>query len=221
LAQPVEVPRLSLAPAERADLVIDFSSFGGQSIVLKNQAFELMRFRVKPGAAAPAWQPPAVLRDVPRTPRSSAVKTRTLTMREYVDPTHGMLMLLNDARWRDPVTEKPVLDSTEIWELVNYTEDVHPIHLHLVRFQLLDRQLFDVDTFVFQKKFQLAGPPIPPEPGEMGWKDTVQAYPGAVTRIIVRFEGYVGRYVWHCHVLEHAANEMMRPFEIVKSSARR
>ena len=50
---------------------------------------------------------------------------------------------------------------------------------------------------------------------EAGWKDTVVAYPGLVTRIIARFEGFTGRYVWHCHVLEHAANAMMRPFEVV------
>jgi spore coat protein A len=61
----------------------------------------------------------------------------------------------------------------------------------------------------------LVGKPVPPEPDERGWKDTVRAEPGMVTRIIVRFEGYSGRYAWHCHVLEHAANEMMRPFEVV------
>jgi len=62
---------------------------------------------------------------------------------------------------------------------------------------------------------KLKGPPVPPLPNEMGWKDTIQAHPEMITRIIVRFEGYAGRYVWHCHVLEHAANEMMRPFEVV------
>jgi spore coat protein A len=64
---------------------------------------------------------------------------------------------------------------------------------------------------------RLLGERIPPTPSETGWKDTVRAEPGLVTRIIVRFEGFPGRYVWHCHVLEHAANEMMRPFEIVPS----
>ena len=92
----------------------------------------------------------------------------------------------------------------------------HPIHLHLVRFQVLDRQRFDIDAHHYENKMQYLGPPIPPEPSERGWKDTVQAHPESVTRIIVRFEGYAGRYVWHCHVLEHAANEMMRPFEVVR-----
>jgi spore coat protein A len=103
----------------------------------------------------------------------------------------------------------------EIWELVNLTGDVHPIHLHLVRFQVLERQAFDIDTYNFDKKMRLLGPATPPDPAEAGWKDTVQCPPETITRIIVRFEGYAGRYVWHCHVLEHAANEMMRPFEVL------
>jgi spore coat protein A len=212
---------LSLAPAERADVIVDFGALGGQSIVLMSQSFQLMRFRVASGPGGGAWQVPAALRDVPRTPRTAAVKTRTLALDEYQDAEHGMLMLLDAKRWRDPVTEKPVLDTVEIWELVNYTGDTHPIHLHLVRFQILDRQRFDIDAFRFEHKMQLVGPPIPPEPGELGWKDTVQAHPESITRIIVRFEGYTGRYVWHCHVLEHAANEMMRPFEVVRPGARR
>ena len=219
LAQPARLQTLTLAPAERADLVVDFGALGGQSVILMTQASQLMRFRVAPGPAVQGWQPPAVLRDVPRTPRASAAKTRTLGLDEYQDPAHGMLMLLGGARWHDPVTEKPVLDSVEIWELVNYTGDTHPIHLHLVRFQVLERQRFDIDAYRYEHKMQLMGPPIVPEPNELGWKDTVQAHPESVTRIIVRFEGYAGRYVWHCHVLEHAANEMMRPFEVVKPAA--
>jgi spore coat protein A len=219
LAQPARLAVLSLAPGERADVLVDFGALAGQSVILMNQASQLMRFRVASGPAVRGWQPPATLRDVPRTPRASAVKTRTLGLDEYQDATHGMLMLLNGARWRDPVTEKPVLDSVEIWELVNYTGDTHPIHLHLVRFQVLDRQRFDIDAYRYENKMQYLGSPILPGPGELGWKDTVQAHPESITRIIVRFEGYAGRYVWHCHVLEHAANEMMRPFEVVKPSA--
>jgi spore coat protein A len=219
LPRPAKLATLTLAPAERADLLVDFSALGGQSVILTNQAFQLMRFRVAPGPTVRGWQPPATLRDVPRTPRASAVTTRTLGLDVHDDPAHGMLMLLNGARWRDPVTEKPLLDSVEIWELVNYTDDTHPIHLHLVRFQILERQHFDIDTYRYLKKMQYLGPPVLPEPNELGWKDTVQAYPESVTRIIVRFEGYAGRYVWHCHLLEHAANEMMRPFEVVKPAA--
>ncbi|HTA92279.1 MAG TPA: multicopper oxidase domain-containing protein, partial [Polyangiaceae bacterium] len=91
----------------------------------------------------------------------------------------------------------------------------HPIHLHLVRFQILDRQQFDVDDYLTRGKLTLLGKPVPPDSNEAGWKDTVRADPGLMTRIIISFEGFVGRYVWHCHLLEHAANEMMRPFEVL------
>jgi spore coat protein A len=65
------------------------------------------------------------------------------------------------------------------------------------------------------KTLRYTGPVVPPEPNEMGWKDTVRADPGMVTRIIAKFEGYSGRYVWHCHNLDHEDNEMMRPYEVV------
>ena len=214
---PRPVPRTSmlLAPAERADVVIDFGALAGQSMILMAQAFQLLRFRVAPGRAT-RWQPPAVLRDVPRTPRSSAVKTRTLTLEDRPDPQHGTVMLLDGKRWRDPISEKPVLDTVEIWELVNHMDETHPIHLHLVRFQVLERQRYDTDLYQRERKLKPLGAPVPPELHEIGWKDTVQVPPEVITRIIVRFEGYIGRYVWHCHVLEHAANEMMRPFEVVR-----
>ena len=60
-----------------------------------------------------------------------------------------------------------------------------------------------------------SGDPEAPEPFEAGWKDTVRAHSLMVTRIIVRFEGYTGRYVWHCHLLEHEDNEMMRPYDVL------
>ena len=87
-----------------------------------------------------------------------------------------------------------------------------------MRFQILDRQSFDADEYLLSGKLNYRGAPAPPPPGERGWKDTVQTYPETVTRIIVRFEGYAGKYVWHCHLLEHAANEMMRPFEVVRKA---
>jgi spore coat protein A len=217
LATPVELAKVTLAPGERADLVIDFGPAAGQSVILKSQSFELLQFRVRPGPRQTSRPLPRVLRAVPRSPPGAASRTRTMTLNEYRYPgTRRMLMLLNGAYWHDPVTEKPALGATEIWELVNLTEDPHPIHLHLVRFQLLDRQLTDVDNIT--GAVTRVGPLIAPEPGEMGWKDTVRAEPGMVTRILATFDGFVGRYVWHCHVLEHAANEMMRPFEVVAPS---
>jgi spore coat protein A len=215
LEAPEAIHRLELAPAERADVLVDFAGAAGRAVVLINDAFQLMQFRVGPGDAKQAALPRS-LRPLERLAESAAVVTRTLTLNEYEEPdTHRMLMLLDAKRWSDPVSERPRLGSTEIWRLVNATEDTHPIHLHLVRFLLLDRHAFDADDYAMQGRLNFVGKPVPPQPDEAGWKDTVRAEPGMVTRIIVRFEGYSGRYAWHCHVLEHAANEMMRPFEVV------
>jgi spore coat protein A, manganese oxidase len=219
LGAPAEIERATVAPAERADLVIDFSAWAGQQIVLKSLAFELMQFRVARGTSAGAVPLPRTLRPVARLEPERAKKTRTLTLNEYQDPkTHMMLMLLNGTRWSAPVTETPELDSIEIWELVNTTEDTHPIHLHLVRFQVLDRQPFDVDEYLASGKMKRLGDRLLPAPEEAGWKDTVRADSGLITRIIIKFEGFEGRYAWHCHVLEHEANEMMRPYQVVARS---
>jgi len=216
LAAPVTEKRILLAPAERSDFIIDFSPFTGQNLLLMSDSLEIMQIRVATQPSAVSFAPPQALRSVPRTPESSAIKTRRLTLDENMDMVQqSMGMLLNKTPWHMPITEKPVLDTTEIWELVNLTEDTHPIHLHLVRFQLLDRRPFD--DFLYQDKGELRfiGPARPPEPDEAGWKDTIRCESGEVTRIIVKFDGYTGRYVWHCHILEHEDNEMMRPYEVV------
>ncbi len=217
LSAPVLLQSVSLSPAERADLLVDFTASAGQRLILQSQSFQLLELRVSGRTAEKSGSLPATLRSVPRMPESLAVKTRTLTLNEYEDPkTHGTLMLLNATRWNAPVTEKPLLDSVEIWSFVNLTEDAHPIHLHLVRFQILDRQLFDADEYKMSGTMRPTGDRMLPPANEAGWKDTVRVDPGTVTRIVVRFEGYAGRYLWHCHVLEHAANEMMRPLEVVR-----
>ncbi|WP_266181160.1 multicopper oxidase family protein [Dyella humicola] len=216
LAAPVRQTSLFLGPGERADLVLDFADLAGGQVELMNDALPLMRFNVAAGKVDDTSRVPAVLRDVPRTAESKAVLTRQLTIDEYADCTsEPMLMLLDGKHWHDPVSEKPRLGSTEIWSFLNLTEDTHPIHLHLVRFQILDRRPFDVDVYLESKTLQYLGPAQPPAPHEAGWKDTAQVYPGMVTRYIITFEGYAGRYVWHCHLLEHASNEMMRPFEVL------
>jgi spore coat protein A len=222
LPQPVRKQNIVLGPAERADVVIDFGKLAGKTVLLKSQALELMQIRVAPrtktAVTLAARGVPAALRPVKRIARSAAVKTRTLTLNTYIDPkTHMMMMLLNGTYWHQPITEKPVLGSTEIWEFVNPTDDMHPIHLHLVRFQVLNRQAFDVDEYLASGRVRFSGLELPPNDNEHGWKDTVQCDSGLITRIIVPFEGYPGRYVWHCHVLEHAANEMMRPYEVVRA----
>jgi spore coat protein A len=127
----------------------------------------------------------------------------------------SMGMLLNKTPWHMPVTENPVLNTSEIWEFVNLTDDVHPIHLHMVRFQILDRRRFDGFEFMTTGRLRYLGPPMPPDPNELGWKDTARVNAKTVTRILVPFVGYAGRYVWHCHILEHEDNEMMRPYEVL------
>jgi spore coat protein A, manganese oxidase len=216
LASPVELKSLSLAPGERADVVLDFRKCAGKALYLRTDASLMMNFRVARSAVQDSSSVPNALHPIARIPAHSAVRTRELTLGHHEDRLgHAKVMLLNRTHWSMPVTEKPVIDTTEIWNLVNLTDDSHPIHLHLVRFQILDRRPFDLQSYVLKKKLIYTGPPVPPEPNEMGWKDTVRTDPMVATRIIVRFEGFTGRYVWHCHILEHEDNEMMRPYDIV------
>ena len=216
LPVPVAMKYLMLSPGERADVVVNFSDSRGEQMVLKNDPFAVLQFRVSGNKVSDNSSLPAELRPVPRMQESAARNTRPLTLDEY-DSKSGdtVLMLLNASYWHDPITEKPALNSTEIWSFINPTDDTHPIHLHAVRFQILDRQHYEPWTYDTNKQLRFLGPRVPPKPGEEGWKDTVRAEPKMVTRIIVRFEGYTGRYVWHCHMLEHEDNEMMRPYEIV------
>jgi spore coat protein A len=208
-----------MAPGERCDTIVDFSGLSGTSFVLRNDMLDVMQIRVTRTSRTKAAVLPKMLRPVPRIPESSAVKTRILTLDEVDDLLdEPVTHLLNATRWHEPVTENPTIDTTEIWSLVNMTDDSHPIHLHLVRFQILDRRSFDQTDYRYKKILRYTGPPMPPEPGEAGWKDTVRADPGMVTRIIIHFSGYTGRYVWHCHILEHEDNEMMRPYEVVAGS---
>ncbi len=217
LAAPVEMTRLVIAPAERADLVVDFSHARGQNIILQSDELELMQFRIGRDAVDDPGQLPASLRPIERIAEEAAARTRFMTLNEF-DNDNGMamVMLLNRKHWMDPVTERVKLDSVEIWSLANLTQDTHPIHLHLVRFQILDRRSFSVDDYLASNALPLryTGPAMQPAAHEMGWKDVVQCPPGMVTRILIPFQGYAGRYVWHCHILEHEANEMMRPYEI-------
>ncbi|MBW2272113.1 MAG: multicopper oxidase domain-containing protein [Deltaproteobacteria bacterium] len=101
------------------------------------------------------------------------------------------------------VTENPIVGDTEDWEIYNFTEDAHPIHLHLVRFQVISREAIPGHD------------PVAPQvlPSETGYKDTVIAYPGEITKVRALFD-IEGLYVWHCHIVEHEDNEMMRPYVV-------
>jgi len=216
LASPVEMHRLVLGCAERADILIDFTQSAGQTLHLRTGAFDILEFRVGKQGSGRGASIPKALRPIQRIPESAAVKTRTITLHEYQDSAaRPMVMLLNRKHWHEPVTETPKLNSTEIWEFVNLTEDTHPMHLHLVRFQILDRRPFETTDYLINKKLRFTGEAALPEAHELGWKDTVQCPSGNITRIIVRFEGYAGKYLYHCHILEHEANDMMRPFEVI------
>jgi len=115
---------------------------------------------------------------------------------------------INGLMW-DDITEFPVFGSTEIWTWHNQSGISHPMHMHLVAFQILDRQAINEATG------QPEGPILPPGASEKGWKDTANSPPGFVTRVIVRFDGFTGLYPYHCHILEHEDHEMMRQFEVV------
>ena len=216
LSASVAAARVSLAPAERIDIVVDFAAMAGIHVRMVSDSFDILEFRVGAKASSLDKPLPVTLRPPTTLDPAVATTTRRLTLDELLnDVQHSMGMLLNNTPWHKPITEKPKLGTTEIWELVNLTDDSHPIHLHLVRFQILDRRRFDTFDYQYRGKLRYVGPVQPPEAFESGWKDTVRADPGMITRILVPFEGFVGRYVWHCHILEHEDNEMMRPYEVI------
>lgn len=270
LPKPVTLTSLLLAPAERADLLIDFSSLlPGTSIILQNDANapypdgeapdpdtigQIMQFRVPANASNPSK--PVILPDslnnipnlIPDSPK------RILTLNEVQGLNGPTEVLLNGQKWSAPITETPLVGSTEEWVIVNLTMDTHPIHLHLVQFLLKDRQDFDMDAYqttweglngmpplnkpttTVPVEPYLIGEPLEPDENERGWKDTVRMNPGQVTRILVRFAPQkipVGGvkpgenlypfnpskgpgYVWHCHIIDHEDNEMMRPYKVEK-----
>ncbi len=216
LAEPIQRARVVIAPSERTDIIVDFSNARGQNIQMMSDRIPLMQFRVSSTKVDDTSNLPATLRPSPRVPESNAIRTRAMTLNQFDSDTgQAMVMLLNRKHWAEPVTEIVKLDTTEIWTLINLTEDAHPIHLHLVRFQVLDRQSFADYEYLANEKILPTGPRTPPDPHELGWKDVVQCPPYSITRIIVPFPSYTGRYVWHCHILEHEANDMMRPFHVI------
>lgn len=238
------VPKRHLmSPAERADVVVDFSAFAGQDLILHNNAgapfsgsapgnarppvhrpghpigadlSEIMLFRV---SGTPVNDPstiPAVLSpSFERLDEDDAVVQRTITLVEVLDDDGEPLeALINGQHWNHPITEHRVFGTTEIWHLVNLTADTHPIHLHLDHMQVLWRRSFNTQVYTRTGELRWLGPEVPPAAEEAGWKDTVSAHPGEVTAIIVRSESYRGVYPYHCHILEHEDNEMMLRFEV-------
>ncbi|CAM6023991.1 unnamed protein product, partial [Sphagnum balticum] len=195
----------------------------------------------------------AMVKTVPIESFLQEANWRTNFMVEFDDkddsPTHS---LLSNHSWSDPVTEKPVLGATEVWEFINFTPDAHPMHIHLVQFRFLNQQSFNqslsqmtmgmgMEMEVGEEgkscSFHLPFPdprscfteePRGPAANQVGWKDTIVSWPGNVTRLLLQwtsrdgdgsgsgqffpFDATAGPgYVWHCHILDHEDNEMMRP----------
>jgi spore coat protein A len=239
LPSPVPLTQLLIGPGERKDIILDFSnpSLWGQTIIIRNNAKtpfpkgsainpittgRIMAFRVnKPlDTNYPLTSLPATLRP-PIIPLQTTLPPRKLILFEAEDEFGRLKPMLGTVEngvmeFVDPITENPMLNSTEIWEIYNETEDAHPIHLHMVSMQLINRQKFNARVDEENGKptdIRLIGLPQVPGPDEMGWKDTWVMYPGEVTRVIAKFD-IEGLYAWHCHILSHEDHEMMRPFYV-------
>jgi len=225
LPAPQLIQSVELLPAERTDVIIDFSSCAGQEITLLNTDTDfsdehtnvIMQFRVIL---------PLKCEDTSEIPERLAVSMdlhphhahieRQLPLTATTDEFGRPMLLLNDRMYHDPATEKPSLDSVEIWNFINATPFIHPIHLHLIQFKILERRPFDLDIYQNEGIVQFTGPPEEPRDYERGWKDTVKADAGKVTKIIMHWKDHVGNYMWHCHFLEHEDHDMMRPILVMK-----
>jgi bilirubin oxidase len=134
---------------------------------------------------------------------------------DFFGPTAALLGSIDEMgvnmhhHWSDAITENPALGATETWKIYNFTVDAHPIHPHLTRFKVVARQSMEDEAAGVT--LEECGAACAPEPWESGYKDTVIAYPGQVTTIQATFD-IAGLYVWHCHIVEHEDNEMMRPY---------
>ncbi len=187
---------------------------------------QVMQFRVGPALTVDTSTPPMFLQLPAIVPLPAPAVTRPLALMEEMSmhwdgPAAAMLGTVEadgmpmHRMWMDAVTENPAVGDTEVWEFYNFTADAHPMHVHEVTFEVVNREALVTDPTTGEpvQPVQLSGAPRPPEAWETGLKDTVIAYPGEVTRIKAQFN-VPGQYVWHCHIVEHEDNEMMRPFRI-------
>jgi FtsP/CotA-like multicopper oxidase with cupredoxin domain len=191
-----------------------------------NSTGQVMEFRVGPTVAPDPTTPPQFLVLPAIAPLPAETFTRPLAMLEVAEtfegfdgPVEAMLGTVgNDGipvnkMWSEAISENPAVGATEVWEFYNFTADAHPMHVHEVTFEVVNRQALILDGEEPAQPVQFDGEPRPPEAWEIGLKDTVIAYPGEVTRIRAKFNN-PGTFVWHCHIVSHEDNEMMRPYRI-------
>jgi spore coat protein A len=241
---PVPVGQIVLAPAERADVLVDFSRFAGQTLVFKNHkptrpvatpapALEqVMQIRVGMRVSRPG--PTSIPSSLPggrKADLGAALVTRYITLNEIDTDEPTWFLNLNGVHFGEDPTEAPRVGAVEDWVFVNLTGDTHPMHMHLVTFQVIGRTPFDAQAYEeahegahgvpggFDPSPFATGPMLPPAPEERGFKDTVKANPGYFTTIRAKFDlpdAVVApqRYVYHCHIVEHEDNDMMRPFTV-------
>jgi bilirubin oxidase len=242
LPRPVQLTQLLMAPAERADVIVDFTGIPvGTSLYVINEGpdepfgggapgtdfapadplttGQVMKLEVVARTGVDTSMNPARLTLPAFKPIGPPTRTRTVSLNEqgsmfagFDGPIAALLGTLDGAgrpvprMWDDPITENPALNAIEMWQIYNFTEDAHPIHIHEIQFQVVNREVFDPAVGI-------SGTVRPPEFWESGFKDTVIAYPGEITRVRALFD-LPGLYVWHCHIVEHEDNEMMRPYRI-------
>jgi spore coat protein A, manganese oxidase len=240
LPEPATLDRLLLAPAERADVIVDLTGLAeGTELYLLNEGPDEPFGGGVPGTDFPPANPDttgqvmklvvgaltgedtSVPVDDLVLPAPAKLAGSTLVRRlalleedshvlDGVGPVEAQLGVVDEngtptaLDWDDRITEQVVLNDVEIWEFHNFTMDAHPIHIHEVQFEVVERETFD-------------GEITAPEPWETGRKDTVIAYPDAITRVKVQFL-HEGLFVWHCHILEHEDNEMMRPLVVLPAN---
>lgn len=267
LPAPAPQTQLLIGPAERADVIVDFSAYKpGTIITLQNigpdEPFgggvpgvdfvsanpattgKVMQFRVVKGMGPDTTANPATLL-LPAAPRLGAESfVRQVSLNEEESqtvfvttdangnivedlagvpfgPTEALLGSLDangfpiPLEWMNAITENPALGATEVWEIFNFTADAHPIHIHLVQFEIIDRQQLETDADGMAMKPAVLVPNTnrPPEAWETGTKDTVIVYPGEMARVKAKFD-IPGEFIWHCHILSHEDNEMMRPYYV-------
>jgi FtsP/CotA-like multicopper oxidase with cupredoxin domain len=270
---------LVLAPAERADLIVDFRGLRGRRLVLVNTANtpfkglpsnkkpgtpdaehlvpypQVMEFRVSPESTDDPFRLPTQLSSFRRVNADALLATsvhRMVALIKHEIDGHDMFMLHELVPATDPAAGEPLIaiqsesgsvtnyrtvaqrfedtvnfmvseGSTEVWHFLNLTKNMHPMHLHLVQFQAIGRDLYDVSGFDgktsathspvrFKKHLELAA-------NELGPKDTIRVNPNELVSIAMTFQGYTGRYMYHCHMLEHEDMDMMRPFVVTPAAA--